>query len=568
MTVTARDWPYWVDWKPVPGLLPEADEARLKALGAPDPHPDAVIRVAAPYDFGTTPGVPTLVMVTSETGRIQPEKIAGGLPIDAAVAASDALIHTPSRWSRDGLVASGVPGERIAVIGHGVDTALWRPADAEARHSLRGRFGWEDDFVLLNVGAMTGNKGIDLLLAGFAALLETCPRARLVLKGLDAIFRSRDMVADLLNHLPEDRRAAVASRLTYIGHSVSLADLAKLFQAADAYVSPYRGEGFNLPVLEAAACGLPVICTAGGATDDFTASDFALRVDAALDGEQHVLEPSGEHLLVQLRRCVADDAWRLAAQAAGPAFVAPRPYMEACGGKVAANGRSGGHKRRPGSRLIRPAPEARKGPLSGDCCCGVISHKVPGRTGAPRPGSAQEPERTDGRVLEDPDREPGRDRLPDHAHGAPDGHKDGRRLLRGGRPGAACRDGGRGDRDRPRAGGAKLSGRRPDHRGGEAKRRGGRASGLRLPVRECRLRRAAGGRRHHLHWTQAEGDRGNGRQDRIQAPRPEGWRQHRAGPSRRGAGRGRRGPHRRQGRLSGHDQGVGRRRRQGHAHRA
>jgi glycosyltransferase involved in cell wall biosynthesis len=322
VTVTARDWPYWADWKPVPGLLPEAAEARLRALGAPDPHPDAVIRVAAPYDFTTAAGVPTLVMVTSETGRIRPEKVAGGVPIGEAVAASAALIHTPSRWSRDGLVASGVPGERITVIGHGVDTALWRPADAAERQSLRGRFGWEDDFVLLNVGAMTGNKGIDLLLAGFAALLETCPRARLVLKGLDAIFRSRDMVADMLNGLPAARRAAVASRVTYLGQSVSLADLAKLFQAADAYVSPYRGEGFNLPVLEAAACGVPVVCTAGGATDDFTAPEFALRVDAALDGEGHVLEPSGEHLLAQLRRCVADDAWRRAARAAGPGFVA------------------------------------------------------------------------------------------------------------------------------------------------------------------------------------------------------------------------------------------------------
>jgi glycosyltransferase involved in cell wall biosynthesis len=143
-----------------------------------------------------------------------------------------------------------------------------------------------------------------------------------VLKGLDAIFRSRDMVTALLNRLPAARRAAVASRLTYIGNSLPLAELAKLFRAADAYVSPYRGEGFNLPVLEAAASGLPVVCTAGGATDDFTAPEFALPVDAALDEGARVLSPSPDHLLVQLRRCVEDEAWRRGAQAAGPAFVA------------------------------------------------------------------------------------------------------------------------------------------------------------------------------------------------------------------------------------------------------
>ncbi|MPY76804.1 MAG: glycosyltransferase [Alphaproteobacteria bacterium] len=320
--VTLRDWPYWADWESVYGILPDADEARLKALTAPDPNPDAVIRVAAPYDFTKAPGVPTLVMVTSETGRIRPESVAGGIPIGKAVAASDALIYTPSRWSRDGLIANGIPGERITVIGHGVDTALWHPADEAERHSLRRRFGWDDAFVLLNVGAMTGNKGIDLLLAGFARLLETCPQARLVLKGLDAIFRSRDMVAALLNRLPAADRATVASRLTYVGHSVSLADLATLFRAADAYVSPYRGEGFNLPVLEAAASGLPVICTDGGATDDFTGPDFTLRVDAALDEGARVLEPFPDHLLAQLRRCIEDDAWRRGAQSAGPAFVA------------------------------------------------------------------------------------------------------------------------------------------------------------------------------------------------------------------------------------------------------
>jgi hypothetical protein len=42
-----------------------------------------------------------------------------------------------------------------------------------------------------------------------------------------------------------------------------------VYGAADVYVSPYRAEGFNLPVLEAMACGLPTLTTKGGPTDDF-----------------------------------------------------------------------------------------------------------------------------------------------------------------------------------------------------------------------------------------------------------------------------------------------------------
>ena len=103
---------------------------------------------------------------------------------------------------------------------------------------------------------------------------------------------------------------------------VSVADMARLVQSADAYVSPYRAEGYNLPVLEAAAAGLPVLCTAGGATDDFTAPDFALRIEAALDEQARVLSPSLDHLIVLLRKCVEDAAWRDGARSAGPVFVA------------------------------------------------------------------------------------------------------------------------------------------------------------------------------------------------------------------------------------------------------
>ncbi|MEG4807439.1 glycosyltransferase family 4 protein [Microcoleus sp. F8-D3] len=70
---------------------------------------------------------------------------------------------------------------------------------------------------------------------------------------------------------------------------LSFAQIAELYQAADVYVSPYLTEGFNLQVLEAVACGLPIICTAGGPADDFT-SNFALQIESkftavASDGE-------------------------------------------------------------------------------------------------------------------------------------------------------------------------------------------------------------------------------------------------------------------------------------------
>ncbi|MDC1069072.1 glycosyltransferase, partial [Candidatus Kapabacteria bacterium] len=57
--------------------------------------------------------------------------------------------------------------------------------------------------------------------------------------------------------------------IEYITENLSDEDLAALYRTCDVFVSPYRGEGFCLPALEAMACGLPVIVTEGGATDDF-----------------------------------------------------------------------------------------------------------------------------------------------------------------------------------------------------------------------------------------------------------------------------------------------------------
>jgi glycosyltransferase involved in cell wall biosynthesis len=57
-------------------------------------------------------------------------------------------------------------------------------------------------------------------------------------------------------------------------------DMPGLFTACDCLVHPYRGEGFGLPVLEAMACKVPVIVTAGGATDDFCTAETGYLVQS------------------------------------------------------------------------------------------------------------------------------------------------------------------------------------------------------------------------------------------------------------------------------------------------
>jgi glycosyltransferase involved in cell wall biosynthesis len=61
---------------------------------------------------------------------------------------------------------------------------------------------------------------------------------------------------------------------------LSVEEIAGLYTAVDCLVYPYRGEGFALPVLEAMASGIPVIVTAGGATDDFVREAFGWFIPA------------------------------------------------------------------------------------------------------------------------------------------------------------------------------------------------------------------------------------------------------------------------------------------------
>ena len=170
-------------------------------------------------------------------------------------------------------------------------------------------------------------------------------------------------------------------------------------------------------------------------------------------------------------------------------------------------------------------------------------------------------------VQKNSDRQPWRDRLPRHQDCAQNGHQDRRGLLRC-RPGSAARGNGRrGRAHRSAARRAILSAHRQDRRRLQADRRRGRASRLRLSVRARSLPHRAAEGRHRLHRSQPQGDRRHGRQDRKQEGGRPGQGLDRSRLHGRDRRRQARREDRRRDRLSGDDQGLRRRRRQGHAHR-
>ncbi len=178
----------------------------------------------------------------------------------------------PSRFVRDCYVASGVPDRKVFVVPNGVDAETFRPQAAPMTLSTQKKFKF------LFVGGTIGRKGPDLLLQAYLEQFTAAEDVCLVIKDFGGksiyagqTFETRIRAAQALPDAPE---------ILYLNEELPPAALPGLYTACDCFVLPYRGEGFGLPVLEAMACGLPVIVTAGGATDDFVKDEFAWRIPA------------------------------------------------------------------------------------------------------------------------------------------------------------------------------------------------------------------------------------------------------------------------------------------------
>ena len=307
---------YLPHWSRTNGLFSASDEQKLNDLeNAPsDMHFDAILRIAVPYNYNVKAGQPTFVFGTSETKSLSPNLFPAGSDINELCRIDDLHVITPSMWSREGFLRHGFRDSQVHVLPHGFSPDLFYPSISD-RENTRRNLGL-NGFVFANFSAMTYNKGLDLLLKAFAIVCEKHDDCRLLLKGSDNLYPSKQMLEDSLKNLPDSTRNFVASRISYLGSILSMADMANMYRAADAYVSPYRAEGFNLPPLEAAACGTPVICTDGGSTDDFMDEAFTLRIQSsprifnAETRQQEYLEPDLDHLVTLMLKAVEDSSWR------------------------------------------------------------------------------------------------------------------------------------------------------------------------------------------------------------------------------------------------------------------
>lgn len=153
---------------------------------------------------------------------------------------ADAIICATS-FTRDSLVANGVPVEKIRVVGYGVDQRAFTPRSVKS-----------DKFTIVWASAHTQTKGLGYLLEALAQ--NPVPGAELILAG----YRSGADAAT-----PYEGRV----RIRRVGR-VSRGELARLLAESHAHVFPTIVEGFGRNIIEAMAAGVPVITTRNCAGPD------------------------------------------------------------------------------------------------------------------------------------------------------------------------------------------------------------------------------------------------------------------------------------------------------------
>ncbi|HEX4009196.1 MAG TPA: glycosyltransferase [Solirubrobacteraceae bacterium] len=222
-------------------------------------------------------------------------------------------IWVPSDHVRRMYLDAGIDPERVVTIPNGVDLELFAPEGP--RRELPGA-GAGTRFVF--VGGLIGRKGADILFDAWREAFAGRDDVTLVLKdfGANGIYAAADR-----EPLREHVRSGALPRIVLLDEELSTPELAALYRACDVLVHPYRGEGFAMPVLEAMACGLPVIATAGGPTDEFLPAQAGWAIaarraefpDDRVDifptaGRPWMLAPDRAHLVTLLRAADAAGA--------------------------------------------------------------------------------------------------------------------------------------------------------------------------------------------------------------------------------------------------------------------
>jgi glycosyltransferase involved in cell wall biosynthesis len=173
--------------------------------------------------------------------------------------------HTPfiavSDSTRQAMIKMGIPGHLITVIHNGVESERFRPGVKSS--SLR----------ILFLGRLRRYKSVDVIIRAMPIILQQIPEIHLDIVGSGPMAKELQSLVEKLG---------MSDRIHFHGF-VSEMDKLEFLRQAHIAIQPSMKEGWGLTVLEANACGTPVI-----------AANVPGLIDSVIDGETGILVPHGD----------------------------------------------------------------------------------------------------------------------------------------------------------------------------------------------------------------------------------------------------------------------------------
>jgi glycosyltransferase involved in cell wall biosynthesis len=192
---------------------------------------------------------------------------------------------------RDELSEAGIRPEMIHAIPNGVDTTRFTPVNDLAKANLRDRLGLDPHAQIgVYTGRLVSYKGLALLLRVWREVVVEFPNTKLLLVGSGGL----DM-----HNCEDELRSYVADHglQNHVIFSGAVHNVEEYLQASDLFVFPTESEAFGLSLVEAMACGLPVITTSVGGV-----LDIVKHMEDGL-----VIKPAdGDELLAGIRKVLDD----------------------------------------------------------------------------------------------------------------------------------------------------------------------------------------------------------------------------------------------------------------------
>ena len=217
------------------------------------------------------------------------------IPINIALIIRNWLLHRADAFIAissviaDELQDNSVKATQISRIPNSVDIDRFCPVTAPEKLTLRNTLGIpRDKYVGVYTGRLVSTKGLPLLLQSWASVIDAHPGALLLLVGSGGVGIQN--CEDQLRKFVSDN--SLETNVLFTG---SVSNVHQYLQVSDFFVFPTEREAFGISLIEALACGLPVITTVtGGIWDIVTDQKNAIVVPV---NDRHALELALEKML-------------------------------------------------------------------------------------------------------------------------------------------------------------------------------------------------------------------------------------------------------------------------------